>query len=175
VDTAVDAIQTVNQVSNAAQAANQAANVAQSAQAVAQHADEGIEGVAIVKAYGIPPGGQLPHFSVEVRHGSSIMETEQVIRSRDMSSTTINNVTFPRPPERTAIVPLSDASAAQSFQLTSIGSELGPYGLSNNCVTHVCDVLRVGGAVGVPPSGSGLRDTKYIRTNLEMDEVFRRR
>jgi hypothetical protein len=43
VDTAVDAIQTVNRASNAAQTANQAANVAQGAQTLARYADEAIQ------------------------------------------------------------------------------------------------------------------------------------
>ena len=43
VDTAVDAIQTVNQVSNAAQTANQAANVVQGAQTAARNADEALQ------------------------------------------------------------------------------------------------------------------------------------
>jgi hypothetical protein len=53
-DTAVDAIQTVNQVSNAAQAANQAANVAQGAQTVARHADEVVQAGVGAGSSGVP-------------------------------------------------------------------------------------------------------------------------
>lgn len=62
VDTAVDALQTVNQVSNVAQTANQAANVVQGTQTAARYTDEAIQVTPVdLFAFGGGPSGARPH------------------------------------------------------------------------------------------------------------------
>jgi hypothetical protein len=84
VDTAVDAIQTVNQVSNAAQTANQAANVIQGAHTAARHADEALQASSTV----IRNVGSSSPISMDeaLRHASNFMESGTPIRSVESPS-----------------------------------------------------------------------------------------
>jgi hypothetical protein len=50
-------------------------------------------------------------------------------------------------PTRSAVIELPNARAAQAFQNSQIGQNLGPYDLvSRSCQTHVREVLGAGGA-----------------------------
>jgi hypothetical protein len=139
-------------------------------------ASETLEGTAIVKAYRATLGNRLPHFTIEVHYRGQVLETEQLVLSRnDLSRTTIDEVISSASPHQTAIVPLPNAREAQSYQRAMIGQELGPYGLNNSCITHVCNVLRVSGVPDVPSGGSGIRDISYVRRQLGLDDVFRGR
>ena len=135
--------------------------------------DEGANGIAVIKGYAPSPGDQYPHFTVEVHYRDEVIETEQVITRLDYSQSRIETVLSPRTPAQSITLPLPDAKAAQDFQRSVMNTELGPYGLNNSCVTHVCDVLRAGGAEGVPnPPKGGIRDITYIRKDLGFNNVF---
>jgi len=131
------------------------------------------DGIAIIKGYYPHEGDRLPHFSIEVQYGDDVFETHQVITAWDMSQTTIIQVSPPRTPDQIVEIFLPNARSAQEYQRSVLWNNLGKYDLNNTCVTHVCNVLRVGGAEGVPPAGSGIRDIAYLRKYLGFDSIFR--
>jgi hypothetical protein len=74
---------------------------------------------------------------------------------------------LPPPTFSTPPIPLPNAAGAQAFQTGSFGSA-GQYHIrSNNCFTHVADVLRAGGLpVPTRPSGAVLYVRDIVRPRL---------
>jgi hypothetical protein len=78
-----------------------------------------------------------------------------VIAKSDLSQTTITTTRTTSAPEKFARVNLPDVEAAQSYQKSMLGKELGAYDQrTNSCVDHVAEVLRAGGT-DVPKSVLG--------------------
>jgi hypothetical protein len=86
--------------------------------------------------------------------GGARIGTEQVITSRDFSTTTIRQVPPSEPPATTKVVEIPDATSAMNYQRSQIGKELGPYAVyANSCLSHAVDVIEKGGGKAVSKSG----------------------
>lgn len=82
------------------------------------------------------------------------MHTEQIITSKDHSTTTVEEV-YDETPVKAVEIELPNAKKAMAYQQSMLGKELGPYDMkTNSCVDHVAEVLRQGG-VEVPKSALG--------------------
>lgn len=100
------------------------------------------------------------HFSIEVVVNDQTLHTHQdrirgVPMSVDMAISQFNwsAESFMLSRFRGVRVNLPNALAAQAFQYSSLGPGNGPYRpYSNDCLTHICNVLREGGAP-IPLSG----------------------
>ena len=143
-------------------------------QGVARNTNDFVEsGIAIIRGYDPPPGSRLPHFTIEVQVNGSSISTEQIITSRDFSTTTIDDILYHPSSGQQVVVDLPNATGAQQYQTSMLGEELGPYGASNSCVTHVCNVLREGNASGIPTNARAAGDVKYLK-NLGFGDLFAR-
>lgn len=77
------------------------------------------------------------------------MNTHQVIndyptnnRTTIINANMLNNEPF----VHEAIIPITNPSSAMNYQRSLINKELGTYNpISNSCLSHVCDVIEVGG------------------------------
>ena len=67
-------------------------------------------------------------------------------------------------PEKIITVQLPDANAAIEYQKNRIDTPDGPYCVeTNSCLTHVFDVMREGGKLGVPENSKPLTAGKYLK------------
>ncbi|MEM9774924.1 MAG: RHS repeat-associated core domain-containing protein [Chloroflexota bacterium] len=123
------------------------------------------EGVAIIRQY---IDDSNIHFTIETRTGGRSITTHQ---TGDLNEKTIKQLDAWEESllgdlvdERT--VDLPNANNAQNFQSASVDLGDPKYNVrTNSCITHVCNVLRVGGVEDVP-SNAGGRDLIYIFRNL---------
>ena len=105
-------------------------------------------GTAIVYKYDGTPENPFGHYKVETTYKGKKVTTDQVIDGHT-GDTTIRNTTGDGA-SAAVEVKLPNAKAAQNYQQSQIGKELGPYDKRcNSCQTHVGNVLREGG-VKVP-------------------------
>lgn len=124
------------------------------------------EGKAIIRQYenGHPEG----HFTIEIIIGDTRYNTHQVITSRnDHSKTTIvraGKFSKGNVPVHEAIIDLPDAQAAMNKQKNMINEELGVYDpIENSCLSHVCDIVEVGGTPSVTRTDKGYM--RFTRKN----------
>lgn len=112
---------------------------------------------AIVRQYDNGDNG-VGHFTVEVINNEQSMNTHQVITTYDKKHTKIVEArNMPVPLVHQAIIELPNAAAAMQFQRTIMEfNDLGKYDLiGNSCLSHVADVLSVGGGEKVEKSEMG--------------------
>lgn len=121
-------------------------------------------GTATIYKYAPTEDNRFGHYSVEVNQNGKSVHSHQGITSPDNSTTSvIDAVEYPpsQPVVHKATIDLDNASSAQEYQKAMEWQELGPYDKKNNsCVTHVCKVLREGGA-DVPDTPLG--EFKYLK------------
>jgi uncharacterized protein RhaS with RHS repeats len=122
--------------------------------------DASNKGTATIRQFenGHPEG----HFTVEIDDGVKKLHTEQVITSRDYSTTTIRQVPPSGSPVSTKVVDIPDATSAMNYQKSLIGKELGPYDVhTNSCLSHGVDVIEKGGGITVSKTRLGL--AKFLK------------
>ncbi len=122
------------------------------------------KGTATIFKHEPTPDNRFGHYSVEVKHGGKSMHSHQGITAEDNSTTTIIDAAdYPpsKPVVHEVTIDLKDAKSAHEYQKAMEWKELGPYDKKNNsCVTHVCNVLREGGA-DIPKTPLG--EFKYLK------------
>ncbi|WP_234420915.1 DUF6443 domain-containing protein, partial [Aquimarina sp. Aq78] len=116
-------------------------------------------GTATIYHYEGTSTNRFGHYAVQTEVNGTKLATDQVITSGD---TTIRLTSNLEGASNIAKVRLPNAKAAQGYQSSQVGKQLGPYNQKcNSCVNHVGNVLREGG-LNVPTSS--LREYGFIKT-----------
>ena len=111
--------------------------------------------------------GNQPHFVVKTTYGDKTMTTEQQSSGGFGGPTEIVEGDFSEmlgmTPVQVIKVNVPNAEAAMAYQKMRAGTPDGPYcSGTNSCLTHVFDVMRAGGAEGVPTDSKTKSSIKYL-------------